>query len=99
MPYIEKKNRSNYDSLINLIVKELKSEIRVGNFGDIKELPVGDVNYIFSSILWKLFKEIPKYHTINDIVGVLECIKLEFYRRQAVDYEQKKIVENGDIET
>ena len=29
--------------------------------------------------------------------GVLENIKQEFYRRVALPYEEKKIIENGDI--
>ena len=37
------------------------------------------------------------YATINDIVGALEGAKLEFYRRVAAPYEDKKIIENGDV--
>ena len=37
------------------------------------------------------------YQTINDIVGALEGAKLEFYRRMAAPYEDKKIAENGDV--
>ena len=37
------------------------------------------------------------YQTINDIVGALDCAKAEFYRRKALPYENKKIVENGDV--
>jgi hypothetical protein len=31
------------------------------------------------------------------VTGVLENIKQEFYRRIASQYEDKKILENGDI--
>jgi hypothetical protein len=37
------------------------------------------------------------YQVINDIIGVLECQKLEFYRRLAVPYEDRKILENEDV--
>jgi hypothetical protein len=37
------------------------------------------------------------YKSINDVIGVLECVKQEFYRRIAVPYEDKKIEQNGDI--
>jgi hypothetical protein len=37
------------------------------------------------------------YQTINDIVGALEGAKLEFSRRVAAPYEDKKIKENGDV--
>lgn len=37
------------------------------------------------------------YSNINEIVGVLECAKMEFYRRIAAPYEDQKIRENGDV--
>jgi hypothetical protein len=37
------------------------------------------------------------YTNINAVIGVLECVKLELYRRLAASYEDKKVVENGDI--
>ncbi len=37
------------------------------------------------------------YASINECVGVLECAKLELYRRVAVGYENKKIADNGDV--
>lgn len=40
-----------------------------------------------------------KYQLINDVVGVLECAKLELYRRIAAPYEDKKKQENGEVYT
>lgn len=37
------------------------------------------------------------YSAINAAIGVLECAKLELYRRIAAPYEDKKIIENGDV--
>lgn len=37
------------------------------------------------------------YTTIDIVVGALECAKLEFYRRIAAPYEDRKIAENGDV--
>ena len=37
------------------------------------------------------------YQTYNDIVGVLDCAKMEIYRRLVSDYEDRKIVQNGDV--
>ena len=37
------------------------------------------------------------YADINSAIGVLECAKLELYRRQAAPYEDKKIEENGEV--
>lgn len=38
-----------------------------------------------------------KYKHINDICGVLEAVKAEFYRRVAAPYEDLKIKENKDV--
>lgn len=37
------------------------------------------------------------YTNMNEVVGVLECAKLELYRRMITPYENKKIEENGDV--
>ena len=37
------------------------------------------------------------YTNLNEVIGVLECSKLEIYRRLAAKYEDKKISENGDV--
>lgn len=58
----------------------------------------GELNYSFSCMAQAYInRKGLSYQTINDIVGALEGAKLEFYRRVAVPYEDKKIVENGDV--
>jgi hypothetical protein len=90
MPYIKKTERKKFDSSIHIIVNELT------NYD--KTLPsVGELNYIVSSIIWGLYKKNPSYTLGNNLIGALECIKQEFYRRQLAEYEDKKINENGDI--
>lgn len=37
------------------------------------------------------------YKTYNDLIGALECAKLELYRRKTAPYEDTKIAENGDV--
>ena len=37
------------------------------------------------------------YSFLNDFIGVLECVKLELYRRVMTPYEDGKINENGDV--
>jgi hypothetical protein len=61
------------------------------------EACVGEVNYVISSIIWELFKYKRSYTIGNNLIGVLECVKQEFYRRQLAPYEDKKIKENGDL--
>ena len=58
----------------------------------------GDLNYAITERCksW-LEQHGTTYTAINDVIGVLECAKLEFYRRVAAPYEDKKIDENGDV--
>jgi len=59
----------------------------------------GGLNYLVTKLCLEYLTSMGSttYQGINDIVGVLECAKLEFYRRLAVPYEDKKIIENGDV--
>jgi len=38
-----------------------------------------------------------KYSNLNELIGVLECAKLELYRRVAAPYEDEKALINGDV--
>lgn len=58
----------------------------------------GELNYKITCLILNYIETKGlKYSTINDIVGVLDCAKMEFYRRIAIPYEDKKIEENGDV--
>jgi hypothetical protein len=58
----------------------------------------GELNYQFTAIAVEYIKRCGlNYQNINDVVGALEGAKLEFYRRVAAPYEDKKIKENGDV--
>jgi hypothetical protein len=60
----------------------------------------GVLNYTISMIVNELLKlnlPNPSYAHINKVIGVLECVKLELYRRVAGPYEDEMIEKNGDI--
>ena len=58
----------------------------------------GVLNYKVTTLLLDyLILRGETYQTYNDIIGVLECAKLEMYRRRTSDYEDKKMAENGDV--
>jgi hypothetical protein len=40
-----------------------------------------------------------RYDHLNEVIGVLECAKLELYRRVAAPYEDQKRLESGDVYT
>ncbi len=37
------------------------------------------------------------YRLLNEVIGALECAKLEMYRRMVAPYEDEKIEQNGDV--
>lgn len=37
------------------------------------------------------------YSEFNEVIGVLECQKLELYRRLVAPYEDKKLEQSGDV--
>lgn len=58
----------------------------------------GELNYVLTREVekYRLFHG-DCYQTFNDIIGALEGAKQEFYRRIVAPYEDKKIIENGDV--
>lgn len=58
----------------------------------------GELNYKITQVIIDYMRvKGLNYQVINDIIGALECSKIEFYRRVASPYEDKKIKENGDV--
>lgn len=88
MPYIKQNDRQHLDEAL---VRQAR--LLITN----EDLSPGDLNYIISTIIWKSFEKQMNYSKANELVGVLECVKQEFYRRQVVPYEEEKIGENGDL--
>jgi hypothetical protein len=99
MPYIKEEARFELDACIEKMTECLTLG-HVNNQNDISNeeftVILGEINYTFSRILMGSIGEI-SYPKIAMITGVLENIKQEFYRRAASSYEDKKIIENGDI--
>lgn len=92
MPYIKKEERYVYDPQIDVLIEKLT------NYGANTPPTVGHVNYVISKLVWGIFrKNGPSYTLGNNLVGVLECVKQEFYRRPLSEYEEDKIKENGDL--
>lgn len=94
MPYINEYARKELDECIDNMVSCLTHDNGLTDTEFISIL--GEINYSFSRILAKSMGKI-SYSKIAMITGVLQNIQQEFYRRIASPYEDKKIVENGDI--
>jgi len=94
MPYIKESTRDVLNPAIEQLVKSL-ADLQLDNLegGNNTE---GNLNYVISTILSAVYTHPLSYRNINDAVGMLDCCKMEFYRRLAF-YEDQKIVENGDV--
>jgi len=98
MPYIKEDIRQQLDVCIDKMTDCLNTPKGLSGHMDNAEFMtlLGDINYCFSRIISGLMGEV-SYPKIAMITGVLENIKQEYYRRVASEYENKKMVENGDI--
>lgn len=59
----------------------------------------GELNYMITQAVNSYIEQNGplNYAIINNVIGAMESAKLEFYRRVAAPYEDKKIQENGDV--
>jgi hypothetical protein len=88
MPYIAPELRVKIDQAIDQLVIAMRDATDAHNVA-------GVVNYTISRLLTSLFSE--NYNGYNSALGVLEAVKLEFYRRRIGPYEDGKIISNGDL--
>jgi len=89
MPYIAQSDRDLYDNIIDELTNSLFTV-------DDQKTP-GHLNYIITSLLLKVYGRNIRYYQHNEIIGMLECCKQEFYRRQTSPYEDICIKKNGDV--
>jgi hypothetical protein len=86
MPYIKPEDREPLDPLLD----QLSAALPEHDFA-------GSLNYVIAGLATRLLKGGHNYSRINEIVGALECAKLELYRRVAAPYEEGKMQANGDV--
>lgn len=84
MPYIRQIERNALDSKIDEISTIVEHD--------------GQLNYIITRLChnW-IIKVGKKYTRLNQVIGVLHCAAMEFYRQLAAPYEREKHKLNGNI--
>lgn len=87
MPYIEQNQRDDLDMLV---------ETAIRGSVNLPCLTPGDMNYLLTRLCVAHIGDM-SYTKANEVVGVLECVKLEMYRRAIAPYEDKAIIRNGDV--
>jgi len=93
MPYIKQETRYLFDEMVDGLAKVIftESDRELGS-------PAGNLNYIITTLLDKTYSQWNDNYTyFNEKVGILECAKLELYRRRIAPYEDEKIELNGDV--
>jgi len=91
MPYITQDKRDVLDPSIEQVLhalRQLESDDPSNN-------TEGNLNYLITKLLFRVYSQ--SYRDVNDAVGMLECCKLEFYRKFAAPYEDQKEFENGQV--
>lgn len=85
MPYVHPAIRAAYEPELGKLLRIITPDTRSG-----------DLNYLITKILHKALGE-TSYTRANELVGVLECAKLELYRKKLNSYEDLKEKENGEV--
>ena len=82
MPYIKRDRRALINPYLNKLLPQLETD--------------GEVNYVISKIIDHCYNK-KSYSKYNSAMGVLTCVILEYYRRRICEFENEKIIKNGDI--
>jgi len=92
MPYIKQEKRDELDPAIaSLFVRLINLQL-----DDESNNMEENLNYVFTKLLRQCYGE--NSGEINDAMGVLASVQLEFHRRVAVPYNDQKIYDNGDVD-
>jgi len=89
MPYIEKEKRLKFDWWVSGLVDAIIND---------KTFHPGQLNYSITMLLEGILKRTKlSYTNCNNLLGTLDCVAREFYRKRVAPYEDEKAEENGDV--
>jgi hypothetical protein len=91
MPYIVPEKRQALDPVIEDLIRTLRDL----SLDDPNDNVGGNLNYVFSVVLNRLYTN--GYADIQNAIGLLNCIALEYYRKYAEPYEDSKEYSNGKV--
>jgi hypothetical protein len=84
MPYIKQEQRPKFNPELAVLAANISEQ--------------GELNYVITNLVKSFIKRRGgNYAAHSDAIGVLECVKLELYRRSTGPYEDECIKRNGDI--
>jgi hypothetical protein len=82
------------------ITQELREKIKPHIEKFWNDCPIstpGELNYLITQLLERYRNAHYSYAKFNEIIGIIECAKQEYYRRMIAMYEDAKCEENGDV--
>jgi len=85
MPYIKQSDRERYDVPILVLTNKLVGQ------------SCGDLNYVLTKLIHQFVPAPLSYKSLNEVIGVLECAKLELFRKVVAPYEDIKRAETGSV--
>jgi len=88
MPYIKRSERGQYQEILDELAK-LVPQDRMSR--------PGHMNYLVSLLIEKVYGRDLRYADHNEVMGFLNGVLQEFYRRKTSPYEDEKISEEGDL--
>jgi len=98
MPYIEPKSRRQFDPLIDELAEKIVEESKKENYDGAF---AGFLNYVSTRLALKVIrKQFGKlrYWLVAIVVGTFHNVADEFFRRLGEKYEEKRILELGDVD-
>lgn len=84
MPYIVPELRQYYRTVVRALKRKPPTD-------------PGTLNYLLTQVCRAYLVGDQSYREYNDVIGALECAKLEMYRRRVASYEDVKCGMNGDV--
>jgi hypothetical protein len=81
MPYIDQSDRIGLELLLMKV----------------EPTTAGELNFCITVLIDQYLTEHFDYTSLNEAMGVLECVKQELYRRVAAPYEDAKRALNGEV--
>jgi hypothetical protein len=95
LPYIPQEQRAQLNQAVDTLTDVFVNSVLDDETANYE----GMINYAFTRLMMNVYGEADstRYSNINNAIGVLECCKMELYRKVAGPYEDRKQHENGAV--
>lgn len=89
MPYIDKARRADIDPLLTSVLEA------------VQHMTDGEMNYVLTKLVMAHTTHggeiAPRYADYEAAIGLVECVKLELYRKAVAIYEDAQAKKNGEV--